>query len=298
MKQIEDTEIGNVVNMIISDYDDDRTVNKIDIYNQPDKKAIVDIVEKLLKILYPGYYNDKVYKIYSLKNNMSATIEDVIFHLKKQIMIALKYCREDDADNEQELEEKAKKITLEFMKKIPYIRSILETDIEAAYEGDPAAESKDEIIFSYPGLYAISVYRIAHELTKLKVPMIPRIMTEYAHGLTGIDIHPGATIGNYFFIDHGTGIVIGETTEIGEHVKIYQGVTLGGLSTSGGQKLRGIKRHPTIGNNVTIYSGASILGGDTVIGDDVVVGGNTFIVNSVEKGTRVSAKKQELKYSN
>ena len=175
---------------------------------------------------------------------------------------------------------------------------ILETDIEAAYEGDPAAESKDEIIFSYPGLYAISVYRIAHELTKLKVPMIPRIMTEYAHGLTGIDIHPGATIGNYFFIDHGTGIVIGETTEIGEHVKIYQGVTLGGLSTSGGQKLRGIKRHPTIGNNVTIYSGASILGGDTVIGDDVVVGGNTFIVNSVEKGTRVSAKKQELKYSN
>lgn len=298
MKQNENTEITDIVNMIISDYDDDRTVNKIDIYNQPDKKAIVDIVEKLLKILYPGYYNDKVYKIYSLKNNMSATIEDVIFHLKKQIMTALKYCREDDADDEQELEEKAKKITLEFMKKIPYIRSILETDIEAAYEGDPAAESKDEIIFSYPGLYAISVYRIAHELTNLKVPMIPRIMTEYAHGITGIDIHPGATIGKYFFIDHGTGIVIGETTEIGEHVKIYQGVTLGGLSTSGGQKLRGKKRHPTIGNHVTIYSGASILGGETVIGDDVVVGGNTFIVNSVEKGTRVSAKKQELKYSN
>lgn len=298
MKQNENTEIADIVNMIISDYDDDRTVNKIDIYNQPDKKAIVDIVEKLLKILYPGYYNDKVYKIYSLKNNMSATIEDVIFYLKKQIMTALKYCREDDADDEQELEEKAKKITLEFMKKIPYIRSILETDIEAAYEGDPAAESKDEIIFSYPGLYAISVYRIAHELTNLKVPMIPRIMTEYAHGITGIDIHPGATIGKYFFIDHGTGIVIGETTEIGEHVKIYQGVTLGGLSTSGGQKLRGKKRHPTIGNHVTIYSGASILGGETVIGDDVVVGGNTFIVNSVEKGTRVSAKKQELKYSN
>lgn len=298
MKQTEDTEISDVVDMILSDYDDERTVNKIDIYNQPDKNAIVDVVEKLLKILYPGYYSDKIYKIYSLKNNMSATIEDVIFHLKKQIMIVLKYCREDDVNTELELEEKAKNITLLFMRKIPYIRSILETDIEAAYEGDPAAESKDEIIFSYPGLYAISVYRIAHELTKLNVPMIPRIMTEYAHGITGIDIHPGATIGKYFFIDHGTGIVIGETTEIGEHVKIYQGVTLGGLSTSGGQKLSGKKRHPTIGNNVTIYSGASILGGETVIGDDVVVGGNTFIINSVDKGTRVSAKKQELKYSN
>lgn len=289
MKQTEDAQIGDVVDMILSDYADDRTVNKIDIYNQPDKNAIVYVVEKLLKILYPGYYSDKVYKIYSLKNNMSAAIEDVIFHLKKQIMIVLKYCRED-ADTEQESEEKAKKITLSFMRKIPYIRSVLETDIEAAFEGDPAAESKDEIIFSYPGLYAISIYRIAHELTVLNVPMIPRIMTEYAHSVTGIDIHPGAVIGKYFFIDHGTGIVIGETTRIGEHVKIYQGVTLGGLSTSGGQKLKGKKRHPTIGNYVTIYSGASILGGETIIGDDVVIGGNTFIVNSVKKGTRVSAK--------
>ena len=184
------------------------------------------------------------------------------------------------------------------MRKIPSIREIIETDIDAAYEGDPAADSKDEIIFSYPGLYAISVYRMAHELQLLSVPMIPRIMTEYAHTVTGIDIHPGAVIGKYFFIDHGIGIVIGETTEIGDHVKIYQGVTLGGLSTRGGQKLNEKKRHPTIGNNVTIYSGASILGGETLIGDDVVVGGNTFIVNSVEKGTRVSAKKQELKYSN
>lgn len=299
MRQPEDMEISEIVDIILSDFDDDRTVNKIDIYNQPDKSAVVDVVEKILKILYPGYYSDNVYKIYSLKNNMSATIEDVIFNLKKQIMIVLKYCREDDSVNyDKALEEKAKAITLSFMKKIPHIRSMLETDIEAAYEGDPAAESKDEIILSYPGIYAISIYRVAHELTLLEVPMIPRIMTEYAHSITGIDIHPGAKIGKYFFIDHGTGIVIGETTEIGEHVKIYQGVTLGGLSTSGGQKLKGVKRHPTIGNNVTIYSGASILGGETVIGDDVVVGGNTFIVNSVEKGIRVSARKQELKYSN
>lgn len=291
-----DTEIDEVVSLIISDYEDERTVNKIDLYNQPDKKAIVDIVEKLLRILYPGYYSDKVFKIYSLRNNMSATIEDVIFHLKKQISIVLKY--HGQAEDSAELEEYSRKVTLDFMRRIPEIRKVLETDIEAAYEGDPAAEGKDEIIFSYPGLYAISIYRMAHELSLLKIPMIPRIMTEYAHGKTGIDIHPGATIGKYFFIDHGTGIVIGETTIIGEHVKIYQGVTLGGLSTRGGQSLSGKKRHPTIGNNVTIYSGASILGGETVIGDNVVVGGNTFVVNSIDEGTRVSAKQQELKFSN
>ncbi len=197
--------------------------------------------------------------------------------------------RRADAD---QAEDKATVITYEFMKKIPTIRSILETDIDAAYEGDPAADSKDEIILSYPGLFAISVYRIAHELHLLNVPMIPRIMTEYAHSVTGIDIHPGADIGKYFFIDHGTGVVIGETTIIGEHVKIYQGVTLGGLSTRGGQSLKGLKRHPTIGNNVTIYSGASILGGDTIIGDDAVIGGNSFLIDSVGKGARVTAGKK------
>lgn len=289
-------EISEIVDRILKDYEDDRIVNKIDIDNQPDKKAIIDITDKLLKILYPGYYSDKVYKIYSLKNNMAATVEDVIFHLKKQIVIVLKYSQRDETD--EKLEERAQSIALEFMKKIPKIRDVLETDIEAAYEGDPAAESKDEIIYCYPGLYAISIYRIAHELTLLNVPMIPRIMTEHAHSVTGIDIHPGATIGKYFFIDHGTGIVIGETTVIGERAKIYQGVTLGGLSTRGGQSLNGVKRHPTIGNNVTIYSGASILGGETVIGDDVTIGGNTFIVKSVDNGTRVSAKDQELKFSN
>ena len=294
MSQIVDAEISQIVDLIISDYDDDRAVNKIDVTNQPDKQAVVSIVDKMLKILYPGYYSDKVYRIYTVKNNMLATIEDVIFNLKKQITIVLRYSGTFETDSK--LDDEAKRITLAFMKKIPDIRQVLETDITAAYEGDPAAESKDEIIFSYPGLYAISVYRIAHELSLLKVPMIPRMMTEHAHSITGIDIHPGAVIGKYFFIDHGTGIVIGETTVIGEHVKIYQGVTLGGLSTRGGQKLSGQKRHPTIGNNVTIYSGASILGGETIIGDDVTVGGNTFIVNSVERGTRVSAKKQELKY--
>ena len=288
--------IDDIVNLILDDYEGERTINKIDIYNQPDKEAIANVINKIMKILYPGYYSDKVYKIYSLKNNMSATIEDVIFHLNKQIAIVLKYCEVYPDMSEAELDDMAKELSMKFMEKIPEIRAVLETDVEAAYEGDPAASSKDEIILSYPGLYAISIYRIAHELHKLRIPMIPRIMTEHAHSITGIDIHPGATIGKYFFIDHGTGNVIGETTIIGEHVKIYQGVTLGGISTRGGQQLKGKKRHPTIGNNVTIYSGASILGGDTVIGDGVVVGGNTFITKSIDEGKTVTAKAQELSY--
>lgn len=296
MSEINSAKVESIVQLILGDYEDDKRINRTDLYNQPDKEAIIDIVDKLMKILYPGYYSDKVYKIYSLKNNMSATIEDVIYHLKKQIMVVFRYCNVFPTLRESQLENKANEVVFEFMNKIPQIREYLNTDIEAAYEGDPAAFSEDEIILAYPGLFAISVYRIAHEIHLLGVPMMPRIMTEYAHSRTGIDIHPGATIGKYFFMDHGTGIVIGETTIIGEHVKVYQGVTLGGISTKGGQSLKGKKRHPTIGDRVTIYSGASILGGDTIIEDDVVVGGNTFITKSVEKGTQVTAKKQELQF--
>lgn len=296
MGNLDAERVEHIVQKILNDYSDDRAINKTDLYNQPDKEAIIDILEKMMKILYPGYFNDKVYKIYSLKNNMSAAIEDVIFHLNKQIMIVLRYCSSSLCQSESELSEKAENMTFDFMEKIPQIRAYLETDIQAAFDGDPAAKSKDEVIMSYPGLYAITVYRIAHELFLLDIPMIPRIMTEHAHSITGIDIHPGASIGKYFFMDHGTGIVIGETTTIGENVKMYQGVTLGGLSTKGGQKLKGVKRHPTIGDNVTIYSGASILGGETVIEEDVVVGGNTFVTKSISKGTRVIAKEQELQF--
>ena len=183
-----------------------------------------------------------------------------------------------------------------FLAAIPRIRENLATDIEAAYEGDPAAFSRDEVISSYPGIYATMVNRIAHELYELGVPLIPRIMTEHAHSVTGIDIHPGAKLGKYFFIDHGTGIVIGETSEIGEHAKIYQGVTLGALSTRGGQLLKGKKRHPTIEDDVTIYSGASILGGETVISEGAVIGGNAFVTKSVPEQTRVSAKMPELQF--
>jgi serine O-acetyltransferase len=183
-----------------------------------------------------------------------------------------------------------------FLRTIPAVRSVVQTDLQASYEGDPAATSSDEIIFSYPGLFAITVYRLAHELHLLGVPMIPRMMTEYAHSVTGIDIHPGATIGKFFFIDHGTGIVIGETTVIGERVKLYQGVTLGALTTRGGQSLRGVRRHPTIEDNVTIYAGASILGGETVIGRDCVIGSNVFITHSIAPNTTVSIKNQELQF--
>jgi serine O-acetyltransferase len=180
--------------------------------------------------------------------------------------------------------------------RLPEVREYLARDVSAAFDGDPAAANLDEIISSYPGIYAIMVYRLAHILHELEVPLMPRIMTEYAHNITGIDIHPGAVIGHHFFIDHGTGIVIGETTVIGNYVKIYQGVTLGGLSTRGGQSLRGVKRHPTIENHVTIYSGASILGGATIIGEGVVIGSNAFVTKSVPEKTRVSVKNPELQF--
>ena len=295
MQNIIEHNIGSILNDIMDDYKKGRAIDKTDIYNQPDKKEVISILKNLLCIVYPGFYRDKTYKIYHLDHTVSTLIEDVIFHLNKQILLALRYSGVDE-DDEQRLSEHAQHIAVAFMRTIPKVREYLDTDLQAAYDGDPAAKSKDEIIFSYPGIYAITIFRLAHELFLLGVPLIPRMMTEYAHNLTGIDIHPGATIGKYFFIDHGTGIVVGETTEIGEHVKLYQGVTLGALSTRGGQNLRNKKRHPTIKDNVTIYYGASILGGDTVIEEGVVVGGNAFITSSIRKGTKVSVKSQELIY--
>jgi serine O-acetyltransferase len=225
-------------------------------------------------------------------------IEDVIYNMQKQVAIAFRHGEEYQNASDETLTCGARCITQEFFKKIPHIRALIDTDLQATYDGDPAAFSKEEIILSYPGLYATAINRMAHELYLLKVPLIPRIMTEYAHSKTGIDIHPGATIGKYFMIDHGTGIVIGETSIIGEHVKVYQGVTIGALSTRGGQALKGAKRHPTIEDNVTIYAGASILGGETVIGHDSVVGSNAFLTTSIAPGTRVSIKNQELQFNN
>lgn len=291
-----ENKIESLVNLIKDDYRQNRVIDKLDIFQQPSKGEIIKILNKLQSIMYPGYFRNNVYKFYTIGNNMSMLLEDALFNLIKQTNLVLK----QDMRYKEMPADKIEKISREkimiFMEKIPLIREYLNTDIEAAYLGDPAAYSKEEIIFSYPGLYAIFLNRIAHQLYKLDIPVIPRIMTEYAHGLTGIDIHPGAAIGKYFFIDHGTGVVIGETTIIGDNVKIYQGVTLGALSTNGGQKLKNIKRHPTLGNNVTVYSGTSILGGDTVIGNNVVIGGNCFIISSVSEGSKVVMKPFEMIY--
>ena len=293
MKNIIEHEISQITKSILDDYGTGRNIDKMDLFNQPSKEEIIAIVEDLLKIVYPGYYRDRSYKIYNIKSNSTVTIEDVAYHLNKQILLALKYTAKEENDVEK-LTEQAEKDTVTFLKKIPDVRAMLETDLEAAFQGDPAAKYRDEIILSYPGMFAITVNRLAHELFLLEVPLIPRIMTEYAHSITGIDIHPGATIGKYFFIDHGTGVVVGETTVIGDRVKIYQGVTLGALSTRGGQKLRDVRRHPTIEDDVTIYSGASILGGETVVGKNSVIGSNVFITSSIPADTKVSMKDQDL----
>ncbi len=291
MEKSLELEVQELVSDILEDYKSNRDIDRMeDFFNQPDKDVIIDIVNKILRILFPGYYRDKSYRVYNAASQLSMQIEDVMYYLSKEIVKVLKYSSSYGSGSEEENRNTARKITIAFLKKIPQIREYLETDLEAFFDGDPAAENKDEIILSYPGMFAITVYRIAHELLLLSVPLIPRTMTEYAHSVTGIDIHPGAAIGKYFFIDHGTGIVVGETTVIGEHVKVYQGVTLGALSTSGGQKLKHTRRLPTIEDHVTIYSGASILGGETVIGRGSVIGGNAFITRSVEAGGRVSIK--------
>ena len=283
--------IEGIVDSILSDYRNERSIDKMDLFQRPDKDVVIDMIGKLLRIVYPGSFRDKNYRIYNARHNLSMLIEDVMYNLNKQITIVLR-----GTMTPEEAEDKAQKLSLAFFQSIPAVRAVAQTDVEAFYEGDPAAFSVDEIIFCYPGLFAITVYRLAHILYELGVPMLPRIMTEHAHSVTGIDINPGATIGNYFFIDHGTGIVIGETTVIGDHVKIYQGVTLGALTTRGGQSLRGKKRHPTIEDNVTIYAGASILGGGTVIGRDSVIGSNVFITHSIPACTTVSVKSQELQF--
>ena len=290
-----DQKMQDIVSDILQDYkNEERYINRMNLFEQPDTEVIRDILEKLIKIVFPGFFREKYYRFYNLNSQLNVLIEDVVYNLEKQICIALKQNPQYEEKSDEEVEADTHGIVLEFLQRVPKVREYVETDVEAAFDGDPAAYNRNEIVLSYPGLFATTVNRIAHELYALGVPLIPRIMTEYAHTRTGIDIHPGTAIGKYFFIDHGTGIVIGETAVIGSHVKIYQGVTIGALSTRAGQKLRNIKRHPTIEDNVTIYSGASILGGETVIGRDAVIGSNAFITTSIEPGARVSIRNQEL----
>lgn len=287
--------IQRLVDAVMNSYEEGKFIDRVNTFRQPEEAEILRVLSELRQVVFQGFFANTEYKVYTQRNHLTMMMEDIIFRLSKQIALVLPYDTEKyKGKTQQEISSLAMELTLKFMERVPWIRRVIETDVEAAFDGDPAAYNRDEIIFSYPGLYAIFTNRVAHELYLMDVPLIPRIMTEHAHRETGIDINPGATIGEYFFIDHGTGIVIGETTEIGNHVKVYQGVTLGALSTRGGRALNNVKRHPTIEDDVTIYSGASILGGETVIGKGSVVGGNTFITRSIPAGTRVSVKNQEL----
>lgn len=243
----------------------------------PDRKEVILVIKDVQYLMFPQYFK-------SSQNVDRETIMYAVYRrLKKQIQMACDFSQQSCSMN-------AVMAAETFVSSLPSIKELLIKDIEAIYEGDPAAKFRDEVLICYPGFYAISIYRMANVLYKLGVPLIPRMMTEYAHEKTGIDIHAGATIGEYFFIDHGTGIVIGETTVIGDHVKLYQGVTLGAKSfelDENGNPVKGIKRHPNIGNHVIIYANATILGGSTTIGDNCVIGGNTWLVKSVPEGQTV-----------
>ncbi len=267
----------------------------------PNRDAIIKAIDLLRQLVYPGYFGEQGLTSSNLPFRLGEIVMELTDLLYEQVRCCLRYREQIPGANSEgehcsECDKEAAQIVAKFFETIPSIRDVLAADVQAAFDSDPAARNTDETIFSYPGLFAITVQRLAHEFYDANVPLLPRIMTEYAHSLTGIDIHPGAKLGKSFFIDHGTGVVIGETTLIGENVKIYQGVTLGALAPAFGQMLRGQKRHPTIEDNVTIYAGATILGGDTVIGQGSVIGGNVFITTSVPPLNQVSAEPPKLKY--
>jgi serine O-acetyltransferase len=262
----------------------------------PSLDCTVDIIERARRILFPGYFIRSRVDDLNLEYYLGEEATSFFEILSEQITLCIRHeCLRYNQPCTH-CEEKGQATAIEFLKELPRLRTMLSNDVRAALEGDPATKSTDEIIFSYPGLLAITVYRMAHQLFEQGIPLMPRIMTEYAHNKTGIDIHPGARIGESFFIDHGTGVVIGETTVIGNRVRIYQGVTLGALSVPRGatEKLRTQKRHPTIEDDVIIYSGATILGGDTVIGARSVIGGNVWITESIPADRHVFLKRPEL----
>ena len=289
--------MDDVLDAVLDSYVQHPHIGKIGEKHFPKRHLILEALRKLQCIIFPGFFDEKELRSDNIRFYTGQLLQEIRETLLEQVAKTLRLFKDEYRNASDDVVQRhSEEVVDAFLAAIPKIREYLATDIEAAFEGDPAAFSRDEVISSYPGIYAIMVNRIAHELYVLGVPLIPRVMTEHAHSLTGIDIHPGAKLGKYFFIDHGTGIVIGETAEIGEHAKIYQGVTLGALSTRGGQQLKGKKRHPTIEDDVTIYSGASILGGETVISGGVVIGGNAFVTKSVPGQTRVSAKMPELQF--
>ena len=264
----------------------------------PSREAVAGIVGDLMEILFPGFHRRQKLHIGNIEYHVGDLVDGLHDKLVEQIARALRHEEALCEEVSDDFEAKAQQRTIEFLKQLPDLRMVLEDDVQAAFEGDPAAKSFYEIVFCYPGLEAVTIYRIAHELLLLDVPLIPRMMTEYVHGKTGIDIHPGARIGRSFFIDHGTGVVIGETCDIGNHVKLYQGVTLGALSfprDADGNIIRGMKRHPSLEDDVVVYANATILGGDTVVGHHSVIGSNVWLTQSVDPFTTVVMEKPSLR---
>ena len=281
--------LHEIVDRVVDECDEGKCNAHIDYEQLPSKTAVIEILRKLRAVLFPGYFNDEKLDPANLKYYVGQSIAELFDLLSDQIAKSIQHdCLKFNLKC-TECTKRGYENALALLESIPELQRILATDILAVSEGDPAAKSYDEIIFSYPGMFAITVYRIAHKLYHLGVPLLPRIMSEYVHGETGIDIHPGAEIGERFVIDHGTGVVIGETSEIGNNVRIYQGVTIGALSVPKGkiEEMKGLKRHPTIEDDVIIYSGATILGGNTVIGARSVIGGNVWITESLPPDTQV-----------
>jgi serine O-acetyltransferase len=287
-----ETGLPNLVDDVIRNYETFGGMDHLEGKDLPSKKVVIEVLEDMLTVFFPGYLGKTEITKSNVKYVLGNTLTSVYARLTVEVEKSLKHiCRKIKECPEDVCHRRSQIVVKELLEKIPEIRSLLSGDIEAAYDGDPAAMSAEEVILSYPCVLAITTYRIAHELYLRGIPLIPRIMSEHIHSLTGIDIHPGARIGKNFFIDHGTGVVIGETSEIGDNAKIYQGVTLGALSflkDEKGRIIKGRKRHPTIGNNVVIYSGATLLGADAVIGDNVVIGGNVWITSPVASGTKIT----------
>jgi len=278
--------VTQLTDRLIASYARVGGINHLDGTNLPSKTAIQGITCNLLRLVFPGFFDEKPLHSSELKVETAILMDEVIGRLEDEIYKALIYGRDKSAPQE-DLRPRAHDLTFKFLARLPDIRELLQTDAEAAYNGDPAALSKEEVIVAYPFIETIAIQRLAHELYREEVPLIPRIMTEWAHGRTGLDIHPGAKIGSHFFVDHCTGTVIGETTEIGNHVKMYQGVGLVAKSLAAGQALRGVKRHPTIEDRVTIYAGATIVGGDVVIGEGSTIGASVFLLHSVPPNSLV-----------
>ena len=289
--------LHEITEAIVATYTECRHINHLGHRPLPSRDAVYDILDDIVEVLYPGFARRQNLHMGNVEYHVGDIIDGLHDKLTQQIARTLRHDYDGQADG-IDFEALAQRKTVEFLQKVPDLRCILEQDAESAFLGDPAAKSHYEIVFCYPGLEAITVYRIAHELLLLGVPLIPRMMTEHAHSKTGIDIHPGARIGPGFFIDHGTGVVIGETCDIGTNVKLYQGVTLGALSfprDAAGNIIRGMKRHPTLEDDVVVYANATILGGDTIVGHHAVVGSSVWLTHGVAPYTVVTLEKPSLR---